>query len=96
MALYLTGNGIISILFIYPYLVHYPNSTQVNYVKTSCLTDQDRYLIFNEYYASRIDTFFLSDSIFSFDPCDHSLNIGLNISGIHNVSFIGLPNKCYD
>ena len=57
-----------------------------------CLTDQHPCLTIDEY-ASQIDKFFLNDSIFSFGPGNHSLNIGLNISGINNVSFIGLPNN---
>ena len=57
-----------------------------------CLTDQHPCLTIDEY-ASQIDKFFHNDSIFNFGPGNHSLNIGLNISGIHNVSFIGLPNN---
>ena len=56
------------------------------------ITDQHPCLTIDEY-ASQIEKFFLNNSIFSFDPGNHSLNIGLNISGIHNVSFIGLPDS---
>ena len=58
----------------------------------SCLANQHPCFTIDEY-ASQVDKFFLNDSIFSFDPGNHSLNIGLNISGIHNVSFIGLPDS---
>ena len=104
MALHLVYR-IFSILFIYSYLVHSLNdqvfssnlsTQQVNYVTPNrsvhCFTDQHPCLTIDEY-ASQIDWFFLNNSIFKFLPGNHSLNIGLNISGIHNVSFIGLPDN---
>ena len=103
MALHLIVYGIISTLLIHSSLVHSLNVQvsssnssvqQVNYVTPNrsmpCLTDQHTCLIIDEY-ASQVDRFFLNDSIFSFGPGNHSLNIGINISGIHNVSFYGLP-----
>ena len=105
MALYLVQYGIISTLLIHSSLFHSLNGQvshsntsvqQVNYVtpKSSmpCLANQYPCFSIDEY-ASQVDKFFLNDSIFSFDPGNHSLNIGLNISGIHNVSFIGLPDN---
>ena len=105
MALHLVVHGIISTLLIYFTLFHSLNSQvsssnssvqQVNYVtpKSSmpCLTDQHPCLTIDEY-ASQIDKFFLNDSIFSFNPGNHSLNIGINISSINNVSFYGLPDN---
>ena len=104
MALYLVQYGIISTLLIHSSLFHslngkvsHSNSSvqQVNYVTPNrsmpCLADQHPCLTIDEY-AIQIDKFFLNDSIFSFDPGNHSLNIGINISGIHNVSFIGIPD----
>ena len=68
----------------------------MNYVTPNrsilCLTDQHPCFTIDEY-ASQIDKFFLNDSIFSFLSGNHSLNVGLNISGIHNISFIGLPDN---
>ena len=57
-----------------------------------CLTDQHPCLTIDEY-ASRIDKFFLNDSIFSFGPGNHSLNTGINIGSINNVFFIGIPDN---
>ena len=105
MALHLVVYGIISALLIHFSLVHSRNGQvspsnssvqQMNYVTPNrsmpCLTDRHPCLTIDEY-ASQIDKFFLNDSIFSFDPGNHSLNVELNISGIHNVSFIGLSNN---
>ena len=105
MALHLVIYGIISALLIHSSLVHSLNGQvspfnssvqQVNYVTPNrsmpCLTDQHPCLTIDEY-ASQIDKFFLNDSIFSFGPGNHSLNIGLHISGINNVSFVGLSNN---
>ena len=105
MAMCLVVYGIISTLLIYSSLIHSLNGQvssnssmqQVNnYVTPSrgvpCLTDKHPCFTIDEY-ASHIDWFFLNSSIFRFLPGNHSLNVGLNISGIHNVSFIGLPNS---
>ena len=105
MALYLVVHGIISTLLIHSSLVHSlngqvspPNSSvlQVNYVTPSrgvpCLIDQHPCYTIDEY-ASQIDKFFINNSIFLFVPGNHSLTIGLDISGIQNISFIGLPES---
>ena len=105
MALHLIVYGIFSALLIHSSLIHSLNSQvsssnssvqQVNYVTPNrsmpCLTDRHPCLTIDEY-ASQVDKLFLNDSIFSFDPGNHSLNIGINISGINNVSFTGLPNN---
>ena len=105
MALQLTVCGIISTLIIHFSLIHSLNGQvassnisvqQVNYVTPNksmpCLKDQQPCFTINQY-ASHIDKSFLDNSIFSFIPGNHSLNFGINISGINNVSFIGLPNN---
>ena len=105
MALHLVACGFFSTLLIHFSLVHSRNGQvsssnssvkQVNYVTPNsivpCLKDQQPCFTIEEY-AGQVDTFFINNSIFSFDPGNHSLNIGLNIRGIHNVSFIGLPNS---
>ena len=65
----------------------FPNSSVTYYMQTQhpCLTIND--------YASKVDTFFLNDSIFLFIPGNHRLDLGLNITGIHNLSFVGLSDK---
>ena len=76
----------------------YENSTeQVNYVFPNssviyCIQSQHPCLTINDY-ASQVDTFFLNDSIFLFIPGNHRLDLGLNITGIHNLSFVGLSDK---
>ena len=98
--------GVVSTLLIHSSMVcslngQVPSSNssvkQVNYVTPNksmpCPTDQLHPCFTIDEYASQIDWFFLNNSIFRFLPGNHSLNIGLNISGIHNVSFIGLPNS---
>ena len=109
MALNLLFYGIVSTLLTYSSLSHtLHGSGQVSPTNSSteqlkywyvtpnksmpCLTDHHPCLTIDEY-ASQIDKFLLNDSIFSFNPGNHSLNIGINISGIHNVSFIGLPDN---
>ena len=109
MALNLLFYGIVSTLLTYSSLSHTlhgggqvsPTNSSTEKVKywyvtpnksMPCLTDHHPCLTIDEY-ASQIDKFFLNNSIFSFDPGNHSLNIGINISGINNVSFIGLPNN---
>ena len=105
MALHFIVYGIVSTLLTYSTLIHTlhgqvsptnSSTQQVNYVTPNrsmpCLTDQHPCLTIDEY-ASQVDEFFVNDSIFTFDPGNHRLNIGLNISGIHNVSFIGLSNN---
>ena len=104
MALHLIVCGIVSTLLTYSSLIHTlhgqvspVNSSpqQVNYVTPNksmpCLTGQHPCLTIDEY-AFHIDRFFLNDSIFNFLSGNHSLTVGLNISGIHNASFIGLPD----
>ena len=107
MALHPFFYGIVSTLLTYSSLSHTlhgsgqvspanSSTEQVNYVTPNrsmpCLAGQHPCFTINEY-ASQVDEFFLNDSIFSFGPGNHSLNIGINISGIHNVSFIGLPDN---
>ena len=107
MALHLFFYGIVSTLLTYSSLSHTlhgsgqvsptnSSTEQVNYVTPNrsmpCLADQHPCFTIDEY-ASLIDKFFLNDSTFSFGPGNHSLNIGLNISGINNVSFIGFPDN---
>ena len=105
MALHLVVYGIITTFLIHSSLVHSLNGQvsssnssvqQINYVTPNrsmpCLTDRHPCFIIDEY-ASQIDWFILNNSIFRFLPGNHSLNIGLNISGIHNISFIGLPEN---
>ena len=105
MALHLIVYGIVSSLLMYSSLIHTlhgqvsptnSSTEQVKYVTPNksmpCLADQHRCLTIDEY-ASQIDKFFINDSIISFLSGNHSLNVGLNISGIHNVSFIGLPDN---
>ena len=50
-----------------------------------CLTIAD--------FANEAETFFVNDSTFLFSPGNHILDITLNLTGIHNMSLIGLPNK---
>ena len=107
MALHPIFYGVVSTLLTYSSLIHTlhgsgqvspTNSSiqQVNHVTPNksmpCLTDQHPCFTIDEY-ASQIDKFFFNDSIFSFLSGNHRLNIGLKISGIHNVSFIGLPDN---
>ena len=105
MAPHLLVYGIVSTLLIHSSLIHslncqvsHSNSSvqRVNYVTPNgsmpCPTDQHPCFTIDEY-ASQVDKFFLSDSSFRFVPGNHSLNIGLTISGINNVSFKGLPNN---
>ena len=107
MALCLLVYGVVSTLLIHFSLVYSLNGQvsssnssesvqQVNYVTPNrsmpCPTDQHHCFTIDEY-GSQVDKFFLNDSIFRFLPGNHSLNIGLNISSINNVSFLGLPNS---
>ena len=109
MALNLLFYGTVSTLLTYSSLSHTlhgsgqvsPTNSSTEKVKyryvtpnksMPCLTSHHPCLTIDEY-ASQIDKFFLNNSIFSFDPGNHSLNIGINISGINNVSFIGLPDN---
>ena len=107
MVLHLFFYGIVSTLLTYSSLSHTlhgsgqvsptnSSTEQVNYVTPNrsmpCLADQHPCFTIDEY-GSRVDKFFLNDSVFSFCPGNHSLTVGLNISGIHNVSFIGFPDN---
>ena len=107
MALHLFFYGIVSTLLTYSSLSHTlhgggqvsptnSSTEQVNYVTPNrsmpCIADQHPCFTIDEY-GSQVDKFFLNDSIFSFGPGNHSLTVGLDISGIHNVSFTGLPNN---
>ena len=43
-------------------------------------------------YANDKDTYFVNDSAFIFSPGNHILNVGLQLTGIFNISFNGLPD----
>ena len=55
-----------------------PCSTGIPY---PCLTLND--------YVNETEKFFLNDSTFYFSAGNHRLNIGLNLTGVHNVFFFG-------
>ena len=55
-----------------------PCSTGIHY---PCLTLND--------YVKEANEFFVDDSTFYFSPGNHHLNIGLNLTKVHNVSFLG-------
>ena len=59
-------------------------------ISTPCNTAGIQYpcLTLNDY-VHDTKQFFLNDSTFYFSPGNHHLNVGLNLTGVHNVSFLG-------
>ena len=104
MAMRCSVFGFVSILLVCSSTAHslsdsWPqtnNTTQVRFVtpngSIACGTESQIPCLTLADYANDKDTFFVNDSTFFFSPGNHILNVGLQLTGIFNISFNGLPD----